>query len=207
VYNGVPLDFSRGADGESVRREFGISPSVPLMVSVGRLGSVKGHIHYVDAAEHVLDEIPEARFLLAGSGAEEESLRREAAEHDLGDRFIFAGRRDDVADILSASDVVVVPSLYEGFGLVAVEAMAAGRPVIGTRVGGLPEVIDDGSTGILVEPASPEQLATAIIRFCNDPELRDRMGQSGQKRYRRLFTRSRMIREFASVYEQSLGGR
>jgi glycosyltransferase involved in cell wall biosynthesis len=209
VWNGVPSDFActdPAARGQ-VRREFGIPPASPVVISVGRLDSVKGHIYLVEAAARVREAVPNARFLLVGSGPEESRLRRRAAELNMGDGLIFAGLRHDVARLLAAADVAVLPSLYEGFGLAAVEAMAAGMPVVGTRVGGLPEVIVDGETGLLVPPASPEGMAEAVIRLCRDADLRRRLGDAGRERHAQRFTLDRMIREFENIYGECLGGR
>ncbi|MBS3762565.1 MAG: glycosyltransferase family 4 protein, partial [Planctomycetes bacterium] len=204
VHNGVPKDFAAGCERQEVRREFGVSDSAPVVISVGRLSPVKGHKYFVEAASRVLKKVPEAHFWLVGDGPERDTILRQARQLQLGENFVLTGRRDDVPALLSAADISVVPSLYEGFGLVAVEAMAAGLPVVGSRVGGLAEVISDGKTGLLVEPKSSAHLAQAIIKLLSSKELRKQFGQAGRQRHLRCFTLERMIQKFETVYEECL---
>lgn len=206
INNGVASDFASvdPAERARVREELGIPQSIPVAMSVGRLDSVKGHVYFVDAAAIVAKDVPDAVCVLVGSGSEEEVLRRRAAELRLGERLIFLGRRTDVGRLLCAADVFVLPSLYEGFGLAAAEAMAAGLPVVGTRVGGLPEVVVDGETGFLVPPKSAEALAVPVVRLMRDVSLRSKLGEAGRRRFRLLFTAQRMVQAFEGLYTECL---
>jgi glycosyltransferase involved in cell wall biosynthesis len=131
-------------------------------------------------------------------------LIEEAQRLDLDDTVILPGSRRDIPEILALSDVFVLPSLWEGVPIALLEAMAAGLPVIATKVGGVPEVVVDGVTGILVPPADPDALAQAIIRVSSDAELRTRMGRAGQDRATISFDVSRMVGQTEALYEALL---
>ena len=122
-------------------------------------------------------------------------------------KIVFAGERRDVPRLMAACDVFVLASLWEGFGLVFAEAMAAGRPVVGTNVSAVPEVVADGETGLLVPPRDPRALAAALLRLLGDPEERRRMGRNGYARVRERFSAGRMVDETLAVYEAVLAGR
>ncbi|HLX11431.1 MAG TPA: glycosyltransferase, partial [Bacteroidota bacterium] len=124
------------------------------------------------------------------------------ANHRLGDRVFLRGYTENIIPWINGFDMMVMPSYYEGFGYSAVEAMAARKPVIGTNVSSLPEIIEDGVTGILVAPRSAEQLADAMERLANDPVLRISMGENGRKRADELFTESRMIKETEAFFRE-----
>lgn len=180
VYNGVDtavIDAARPAD-------LGLPEGAVGVGFIGRLSWEKGLGDLARAWPAVAEAVPGAELVIVGGGADEALLRRQ-----LGDapRVRWLGFRADGAAIMKALDVVVVPSRYESFGLVAAEAMAAGRPVVVARAGGLPEVVRDGVDGIVVEPASPERLAEAIVALCRDGARRSRMGEAGRQRIRAGF--------------------
>jgi len=147
-------------------------------------------------------QVPRARFVIAGSGPEESRLREIAYAHSLGDRLVFLGHVSPVAPVLAACDVVVIPSLSEGFALVAAEAMALGKPVVGTTVGGLVDVVADGETGLLVPPADPEALAAAAARLLHDPAAAIRMGEAGAARAEERFTVARMVHDYLECFAE-----
>jgi glycosyltransferase involved in cell wall biosynthesis len=192
-----------------VRREFGLPPAGPFILTVGRLDPQKGHPDLFDAMRLVGARFPDARLVVVG-GAQQASeayvayLREQAAEPDLAGKIVFAGQRTDVPRLMAACDVFALAPLWEGFGLVFAEAMAAGKPVVGTRVSAVPEVVLDGETGILVPPEDPEALAGAIIRLCDDPAERRRLGNNGYRRVREHFTADRMVDETIAVYREAL---
>jgi glycosyltransferase involved in cell wall biosynthesis len=149
----------------------------------------------------------EARALLlwiAGEGPEREALEAQAERLGLAGRVRFLGRRDDAADLLAACDVFVLPSRREGLGVSALEAMAARRPVVGSRVGGLAEAVVDGRTGLLVAPEDPAALAEALLRLAGDRDLRLRLGDAGPGRLSEGFLASQMVADYEKLYRSVL---
>ncbi|MBW2713090.1 MAG: glycosyltransferase, partial [Deltaproteobacteria bacterium] len=143
---------------------------------------------------------------IAGAGPEEAALRAQIEECQLQDQVSLLGQRDDVPDLLQACDIFVLPSRREGLGIAALEAMAAGKPVIASRVGGLGQAVLNEVTGILVNPEDPEVLADAIERLAHDPVLRQRMGDAGPARIRETFLAEGMVRSYEQLYARVLQG-
>lgn len=189
------------------RLKFNIPNDVSLVAQIANVTPVKGCEDFVQAVVHVCQAMPDTRFLLVG-GTPYPDYQRIITSlikyHGLQNHFILTGFRQDILDIYAAIDLLVLPSHYEPFGRVLIEAMAAGKPVIGTRVGGIPEIIDDGVTGLLVPPHSPEELAQAIIKILQDPEMARRMGEAGRKRAQELFSVERYVAEIEKIYEELL---
>jgi len=179
--------------------------------TVARLAPQKGLPVLLQAVRALIDRGHRVDLVVAGSGEDEAALRREA--HDLGilDRVRFAGQVDDVAALIRTFDLFVLPSRWEGFGLVLLEAMAESRPIVATRVGGIPEVVADGETGLLVPPDDPAALTEAIAALIRDPARRRALGRAGHARFHRRFTAERMAEETAAVYDEAIadgaGGR
>jgi glycosyltransferase involved in cell wall biosynthesis len=202
VYNGVALD---GTPAGGVRAELGIPDGVPLIGEVGRLCDVKGQRELIAA----LAQLPDARAVLVGAdleqgGAFQSALEREADRLGVRERVIFAGRRDDAPDLLGELDVLALPSWTEGLPLVVLEAMARRRPVVATPVGGTPEVVVDGETGLLVPPRDPDALAAALRRLLGDADLRRRMGEAGYQRVRERFAADAMADRMLAIYDEVL---
>ncbi|MHB1131271.1 MAG: glycosyltransferase family 4 protein [Chloroflexota bacterium] len=173
VPNGVdtsPFDKLQGLDLSDIRERFAL-PSERLVFSVGRLVHEKGFHVLADAAPYVLNAVPDVKFVLAGSGPASANLAKRATENGLGPKFLLAGFiDDDVRDaLLTLADVSAFPSLYEPFGIVALEAMAARSPVVATSVGGLGEVVRHNETGLTAYPDDPKSLAWAIIQALQYP--------------------------------------
>ncbi|HLJ60673.1 MAG TPA: glycosyltransferase family 4 protein [bacterium] len=183
VHSGVDLERFRTPRGtpESARRALGLPENVPLIGCVARLVPVKGVQHLLDAVPAVRAAVPGTTVVFVGDGPLRGSLQRTAAARGLDRAVVFLGLRDDVPDILPLFDVVALPSLNEGMGRAAVEALAAGRPVVGSRISGIQNVVADGETGILVRPGDSEALAGAIVRCLRDLEGRRAMGARGQR--------------------------
>jgi glycosyltransferase involved in cell wall biosynthesis len=169
-----------------VRQSLGIDGPSPLVGTVGDLVPDKGYPYLVQAVPRVLTAVPEARFVVVG--AEKESpaytARVKAIAERLGvaSKILWLGHRGDVPELLSAFDLFVVSSVEESFPLAILEAMAAGLPVVATAVGGIPEGVRHGETGLLVPPAQSDALADAVIRVLSDPALARRFGESGRRR-------------------------
>ena len=164
---------------------------------VGRLEPPKDPLLFIRA----MDELPGFRGTMVGAGSLEGSVREALAQHPRGDiRLLGALSPLATQETMRQFDVLVVPSRWEAFGLVALEALALGVPVVATRVGGLAEVIEDSTSGILVDSRSPEDLARAVRRVSDDPQLRQRIVEAGKKRVRELFSEDQMIRRIQIVY-------
>ncbi len=178
----------------------------PTIGIVARLAPQKGHRVLLDAMPRVLAKVPRARLRVIGH--EELStvgeLRAYAERVGVADRVSFEGFRGDVPALLRELDLLVLPSFWEGFGLVLLEAMAAGRPVVATRVGPIPEVVMDGETGLLVEPGNAAALAEAIVRVLTDAALSERLGRAGRSRAAEHFGIVRMVAETEALYEDLL---
>ncbi len=176
----------------------------PVVVGVGRLSPEKGFDVLLRAFTTVLGDAPDSRLVLAGRGLAEDSLEDLAAELGIADAVDFVGwvPRGDVTRLLDQASVVAVPSRQEGFGLIAAEAAFRERPVVATRVGGLPEVVEDGVTGLLVDPDSPEQLAGAVRGLIADPSRAARLAEASRVRAERLFSEERLLSEHADLYRR-----
>lgn len=201
VYNGIELDEARPPG--TLRAELEIPDGAPLVGEVARLCDVKGQRELIEA----LAEIPDARLVLFGrdleqGGAFQIGLEQTAEQLGVRDRVVFAGHRDDVARLIGDLDVVALPSWTEGLPVVALEAMAQRRAVVATPVGGTPEVVADGETGLLVPPRDPSALAGAIRKLLADPDRRSRMGEAGYRRAKELFSADAMTRRVLAVYDR-----
>jgi glycosyltransferase involved in cell wall biosynthesis len=171
---------------------------------VGNLYPVKGHAHLLRAMPAVVAGRPDAHLVVLGRGALHDPLLAEAATLGLSDRVHLLGHREDVARWVAAIDVFVLPSLSEGLPLSLLEAMAAGRPVVVTAVGGVPEVVQDAVTGFVVPPASPGALASRILALLRDTALSAVMGAAGQTRVRERFSVERMAGDYRAMYRTVL---
>jgi len=198
VYNGVDAGAIERADPEPLDLPEG-------SIAIGYIGSFeprKGLLDLAAAWRRVAPEAPSAHLLLVGKGSQDALLRRELAE---APRVHFPGYRPRVAPLLRSLDLLVLPSYVEGVPNVALEAMAAGIPVVATAVSGTPEAVLDGTTGLLVPPRDPAALAEAILRLAGDPALRERMGRAGALRARRDFTLEAMLDRYEEILRRVSG--
>lgn len=210
VYNGVDLTkFGGAGDPASARAQLGISPEERMVLVSARLSRFKGQLELVEAMPAVLEKYPNTRFVCAGYDSVEfgdvavppgcatmgDVLRHRATELGVADRLLLPGAMSNIADLYQAADVVALPSWEEPMGLATLEAMSSGAAVVASRAGGVPEAVDDGDTGLLVPPRSPQQLAEGINRLLADPELRQRLGKAAQVRVRGTFTIDRYARD------------
>jgi glycosyltransferase involved in cell wall biosynthesis len=201
--DGAALEQPPPLDG--VREEFGIAPHAPVVGTVANFRHEKGHDHLLHAADIVRRTVPGVRFLLVGQGPLEEKVRRQAELLRLGDTVVFTGFREDVPRLCAAIDVFALSSLHEGLSIALLEAMALGKPPVVTRVGGLPELVEDHRHGLLVAPADPAALAAAITALLQDPALRDRLGRAARRRAAEFDIRS-TVRRQEELYGQLLAG-
>ena len=183
IPNGVdPARFAHPPPAPPLRSKLGVAPDAPLVGLIGRIAAQKRVDLFLEAARRVSARLPGARFLIVGKGELMEEMRRKMSELGLGDRVIFTGGRDDVPDLLSVLDVIVLCSDHEGLPNVILEAMAARRPVVATDVGACRELVAEGITGHLVAPGDSEVLAAAIIRVLLLPDRGRAMGEAGHRR-------------------------
>lgn len=189
-----------------LRQELGLPADAPLVGSVCRLIEQKGLDNALDGFAQVVAEFPAAHYAIAGDGPLRGALEAQAARLGVADRVHFLGWRADAPAIFAALDVLLAPSRWEGFGLVFLEAMALGVPVISTRVSAIPEVIADGETGWLVPPDDPAAIAGALRAALVDPDERCRRGEAGRARLESQFTVDAMVERTLAVYRGVVGG-
>jgi glycosyltransferase involved in cell wall biosynthesis len=207
VHEGIDLERAASAPCANLHEELWLPHGAPIVGNVAALVPHKGQRHLVEAALHVLPQVPDARFVIAGEGELRPSLERQIKEHHLEKHVLLAGFRPDVLSVHKAFDVFVMSSVTEGLGTSLIDAMACARPVVGTRTGGIPEVVVDGETGYLVPPRDHDAMARAIIALLKDEGLRTRMGTAGLARARTLFSAERMVQETVRVYQRVATGR
>lgn len=209
VHNTIALpDENVDAKGRSsLRREwFPDSPDAMIIGSVGRLEEPKkGLTVLLSAARRVVDQFPKARFVIAGDGPDRARLEKMSAELNLISHVRFIGAQKNVWPLFDAFDVFVLPSRWEGFGIVLLEAMARGLPVVATRQGGVPEVVVDRETGTLVPVNDESALAEAILGFLGNPEKAKGAGRRGQARVKEKFDLNATVRRMESIYRECLG--
>jgi glycosyltransferase involved in cell wall biosynthesis len=212
IHSGVDLQrFSQGAK-ERIRKraELGLPTDSLVIGYVGWLIFIKGVSYLVSAMKNVAEKYPKSLLVLVGKGddkgEEEIKLKRQVERAGLEYKVRFLGWRSDVDEVMDCFDIFVLPSLNEGMGRVLVEAMAAGKPIIASRVGGILDLVKDGFNGLLVEPGNPGALCDAIKELLNDRRLRDEMGQRGRDRAKD-FTVDSMIEKidglYASVFQRN----
>ena len=216
IYYGIdpaPLEAAGEACAEPqararARAELGLAPEDVVFVCVARFAPQKAHDVLLRAFARARGERQDLRLLLVGDDPFGDGRRRAealAAELQLGPSVAFLGIRRDVPSLLGLSDAFVMASLWEGLGLVFLEAMAAGLPVLATEVSAVPEVVIDGETGVLVPPGDDAALARGLIQLAGDPTLRRRLGAAGRARVREHFGLERMVGETLAVYHDVLG--
>jgi len=187
-----------------VRLRFGISDAHFVVTTVGRLSREKGHPCLLEAARSILGEHPAARFMIVGDGPARGQLEQQARSLGINAAVIFAGYQADVAGFLGASDLFVLPSLREGTPNALLEAMALAKPVVVSRVGGVPEIVQDGETGFLVPPQDPDSVAQAVLALMRDSNRAAAMGQRARQVIEQDFSVQRLARKIVAVYHQVL---
>ncbi|HEX9780861.1 MAG TPA: glycosyltransferase [bacterium] len=201
IYSGIDLEaFRAPVDAAAVRRSLGLPPDAFVVGEVAKLWAGKGHDVLLRAAAALARAVPSLRVLLVGEGSLRAELERVAEELGIRDRVVFAGFREDIPALTRAMDVAVLPSLFEGMGRAVLEAQAAGRPVVASRVGGVPELIEDGRTGLLVPPGDAGALERALEALANDAGQRARLGATAQQSVDARFSAERMVSQLVDLY-------
>jgi glycosyltransferase involved in cell wall biosynthesis len=197
---GIDLERFHPREGDGrLRRELGLDGSAPLVGTVGLLKPQKAHEVLIEAAAQV-----DAAFVIAGEGASREFLEREIVARGLGDRFFLLGQRDDVPEVLAELDVFALSSDFEGMCLAVAESLGGGTPVVATEVGGVPQTVVHGETGLLVPPRDADALAAGINRLLGDPDEAARLSRAGGERVRQLYARDAMVEATSALYERLL---
>jgi glycosyltransferase involved in cell wall biosynthesis len=226
IYNGV--DLQRYVDQEAcctLHEEYDIPDGAPIVGVVARLEPEKGHPTLLEAWPRVLERVPNAHLLIVGEGSRREALEAQAQELGLmqlqaspsgaataavrrttPNSVTFTGRRDDIPSVTAALDVAVLPSYREAQGLSILEAMALSRPVVASNVGGIPEMIENGETGLLVPPHDAEALGDAIARLLSDHPLADTLARAGHDLVYERFCVELMVRAIETIYDESVEG-
>jgi glycosyltransferase involved in cell wall biosynthesis len=202
VHEGIDLGRVEAAPPGRPHEEFWLPHEAPLVGNVAALVPHKGQRYFIDAAALVVRQVPDARFLIAGEGELRSALEKQIKDHRLEKHVILAGFRPDVLSIHKSFDVFVLSSTTEGLGTSLLDAMACAKPVVATSAGGIPEIVEDGVTGLVVPPKDPEALARAIVTLLKDRELRMKLGSAGLARVRERFSAERMVQDTLRVYER-----
>ena len=204
VYNGVDMtQFAPQAERAAIRAELGMADDAVVIGSVGRLSADKGgQDGLIRAVADVRQTYPQVRLVFVGDGPLRINLEALVLERGLADVVHFTGQRADVARLLGAFDIFVLPSLREALPIAVIEAMAVGLPVVAARIGGIPEVVEDGTTGCLVPPGDEAALAAMLTQLVADPALAARLGAAGQARVQAQFTVEQMVRRVEHLYDE-----
>ena len=205
IHNGIDLEAVRVTTSrEAFRRKWQIPEDAVVIGTVGRLVPVKGHAILLDATRILQASIGNVALVLVGDGPLRKDLEANAKRLGLEKSVIFAGQQDQSYDFMNMMDVFVLPSLHEGIPMVVLEALALQRPVVATRVGGIPEVIEHGQTGFLAEPSDASSLARLLQRLVEDLPMAVSIGKAGRTRVEEKFTARTMAGKTAELYEQVL---
>lgn len=204
IPSGVDLKKFAGGDGFSWRDRLKISQNALVVAYVGKLSQGKGLDTLFRAIPSLAEKDTTTQFLIVGEGPERNNLEKLALQLKIEAHVIFAGFIEDIPGVLAVADVVVLPSLKEAAGNVVREAMAAGKPVVASRVGGLPESIIDGETGFLFPPGDQQALSRSLLTLIDNPALRERFGRAGRELVQTKFSVETMVRQYEALYHEAL---
>ena len=202
VHEGIDVAHVDAAPPVSVGEAFWLPKNAPVVGCIGALVEHKGHRHLIHAAVDVVRAEPDTRFVILGEGELRDELTRMIHELGLERHVLLPGFRPDVLSLLKTFDLMVMPSITEGLGTSILDAMACSKAVVGSAVGGIPEVVDHGVTGLLVPPRDATALGAAVVRLLRDPSLRETLGRAGRQRLEARFTSDRMVHETLTVYQR-----
>jgi len=206
IYNGIELDeyMPNGKEIRSqkseVRRKFEVAKDAPVIGAIGRMVWQKGFEYLIEAVPSIIQGFRKAKVLIVGEGPQKKELEALGERLKVKEKLIFTGFRSDIRDILSAVDLLVIPSLLEGFPMVTLEAMAMAKPIVATNIDGITEQITNGENGILVPPRDPAALATAVIKLLGDKKSAQQMGIAARGKVEQEFSVERMVSETEKVY-------
>lgn len=203
IYNFIDTNIFKKKDS-SVREEFNISKDAKVVTHASNFRPIKDTPTLVKSANLVLKKFPKTIFLMVGKGPELDPIKDLAKQFNIYDSFRFIGERKKMSKIYNSSDIFVLSSLNEGFGLVIAEAMACQVPVVATSVGGVPEVVEDGVDGYLVPPQDPNEMAEKIIKLLKDDDLREKFGRNARRNVQTKFDKDKIVNQYIKTYEDTI---
>ena len=201
VHDGVDLDRVAAARKLDVRADLGLAQNALLVGNVAALAPHKGHRYLIEAATTVVRRVPDARFVIVGEGELETALKRQVKDLHLERQVLLTGFRPDALSLQMGFDLFAMSSVTEGMGSALLDAMAMGQATVATRAGGIPEVIVDGHTGVLVQTRDADALASAIVGLLEEPDRRTRLGAAGAERVRQCFSAEQMVQRTIDAYD------
>lgn len=190
------------SQNEKILNRFKITSNKKIIGFVGRLAPVKGAQYFIEALPQIFKTVPDTHSFVVGDGEEKSRLQKRVEELGLNGGVTFVGHQDEIPEWMSLFDVLIVPSLNEGMGRVIAEAGLLSKAVVGSRVGGIPDLIEDGKTGLLVEPRNSSEIARAVTRLLADPALRERLGKGLRAKVLQGFTEDQMVEEIHHLYQE-----
>jgi glycosyltransferase involved in cell wall biosynthesis len=202
VHEGIDVEHVQAAPPVNLHEALWLPHQAPVVGNVAALVPHKGQRHLIEAARLVVRDIPDVRFVVLGEGELREQLERQIREYHLEKHVLLPGFRIDVLGCIKGFDLFAMSSVTEGLGTSLLDAMACSRAIVATRAGGIPEVVEDGVTGILTAPRDHAAMAQAIVRLLGDAQARERMGAAGLARVQEHFTVDRMVAQTAAVYSR-----
>lgn len=203
IYSGIEISkFNVNIDKEGLKRNLGISPGELVIGVVSKLWEGKGHRNILEATREVLKEFPNLKLLIVGDGYLKPNLVELKKQLNIDEKVIFTGFRKDIPELTSLFDVAILASFFEGMGRVLLEAMVLEKPVIGTRVGGIVDVVDEGKTGLLVPPNDSAALAVAMTTLLRNQELRVKMGKAAIQKIDEKFSAQNMVKKIEELYDE-----
>lgn len=205
VHSGIDIERFASDGGEHLASEFNLKPDAPVVVNVAHLAGHKGQKYLVRAMPHVLQEIPSTRFFIVGGGELMGELKELAASLNLEQALTLTGFRKDVGAFYQIADLFVMSSIQEGLGTAVLDALATCTPVVAAKSGGIPEIIQDGKTGRLVDAADPAALAAGIIELLTHSQRAQQLAKNGLAAVRRGFTIDKMVEKNIQIYEKVIG--
>jgi glycosyltransferase involved in cell wall biosynthesis len=206
VHEGIDVERAQHVPAVNVHEAFWLPHGAPVVGNVAALVPHKGQRYLIDAAQLVIQQLPDTRFVILGEGELRDHLEKQVHEHHLEKHVLLPGFRTDVLGCIKGFDLFAMSSVTEGLGTSLLDAMACARPIVATRAGGIPEIVEDELNGLLVPVRDHHALAAAIVRALKDPSLRTRMGEAGLARANERFTVERMVSETAAVYARIASG-
>jgi glycosyltransferase involved in cell wall biosynthesis len=207
VHEGIDVEHVQAAPPVNLHETFWLPHQAPVVGNVAALVPHKGQRHLIDAAHLVVRDMPDVRFVILGEGELREHLERQVREYHLEKHVLLPGFRTDVLGCMKSFDLFAMSSVTEGLGTSLLDAMACGRAIVATRTGGIPEVVSDNVTGVLVPPRDHTAMAHAIVALLHDSAKRRQMGEAGRIRVDERFTVERMVAGTAAAYERLVGTR
>jgi L-malate glycosyltransferase len=202
VHEGIDLGRVAAAPPADLHAELWLPHHAPIVGNVAALVPHKGQRHLIEAAAIVIQKVPDARFVIAGEGELRPQLERQIKDHHLEKHVFLAGFRPDILSVHKAFDIFVMSSITEGLGTSLLDAMACGKPIVATTAGGMPEVVADGLTGLLVPPRDHDAMAAAIVKLLTNAAARAEMAAAGLARVRTMFSADRMVQDTLAVYRR-----